>query len=202
MHEALFSAAGTLTLAGWAALALIPLRHRIATPIAVSVAILVATLYVALIVCYGAAGTGDFRSLAGVVRLFEHRGLLLAGWVHYLAFDLLVGTWEREEARRIGLGQGALIPCLALTCLFGPIGWLAFLAVRQLHLRTRGSAALAVPRPSGRSDQCTRIALPSETGDGEAGGEGEMGPGEPTHTARARFQHKDVAVEAHAAPAA
>ena len=55
----------------------------------------------------------------------------------------------------------------------------------------------------GRSDQCTRIAWQSETGDGKAGGEGEIGHlVEPTNAASARFRHNEVAVEAHAALAA
>jgi len=29
-----------------------------------------------------------------VAQLFENRWLLLAGWVHYLAFDLFIGAWE------------------------------------------------------------------------------------------------------------
>lgn len=138
MHETLFSAAGMLAMAGWLGLALAPLRHRIGPWIAIGAALPLAMLYVALIASYWSGGTGDFGSLAGVARLFQHPGLLLAGWVHYLAFDLLVGAWEREEARRIGLPHWTLAPCLLVTFLFGPIGWLAFLACRHVHLRTHG----------------------------------------------------------------
>jgi len=60
--------------------------------------------------------------------------------VHYLAFDLLVGTWEREEAARLGMSRWALLPCLFLTFLFGPIGWLAFLGVRHFSMSTRVAA--------------------------------------------------------------
>ena len=35
---------------------------------------------------------GDFSSLAGVGALFRQPAALLAGWLHYLAFDLLVGV--------------------------------------------------------------------------------------------------------------
>ena len=66
-----------------------------------------------------------------MASLFETRGLLLAGWVHYLAFDLFVGTWERDESLRIGLSRWFLIPCLFLTFMFGPAGWLAFVAARR-----------------------------------------------------------------------
>jgi hypothetical protein len=93
-------------------------------------------LYAGLIGAFWTSGEGDFGSLAGVAKLFEHPGLLLAGWVHYLAFDLLVGVWEREETQRIGLSRWLLAPCLALTFMLGPLGWLAFMAVRSFRLRT------------------------------------------------------------------
>ena len=91
-------------------------------------------IYAALIVRYWREAEGGFGSLSEVGTLFSHPGLLLAGWLHYLAFDLLVGAWEVREARRIGLPHGAVLPALLLTFLFGPIGFLAFLALRGLWL--------------------------------------------------------------------
>jgi len=139
MFETLFSLAGALAMVGWVALAVIPLRRAIARPIVLGIAVALSGLYVALIASFWTAGTGDFGSLAGVARLFAHPGLLLAGWLHYLAFDLLVGVWERDEARRIGLPWWQRVPCLLVTFLFGPIGWLAFLACRHVHLHTRNA---------------------------------------------------------------
>jgi hypothetical protein len=138
--EALFSIAGSLAMGGWLALALIPPGYQAARYVAIAAAIVIATLYAGLIGTFWTRGEGGFGSLADVALLFEHPGLLLAGWVHYLAFDLLVGVWERDEARRIGLPQWALVPCLVLTFLLGPLGWLVFLAVRFFRLKT---AALA-----------------------------------------------------------
>ena len=65
----------------------------------------------------------------------------LAGWVHYLAFDLLVGAWEARTARREALPHPVLLPCLALTFLFGPLGLLLFLSVR-IARRTVGQPAM------------------------------------------------------------
>jgi hypothetical protein len=50
--------------------------------------------------------------------------------VHYLAFDLFVGSWEVRDAQRLGLPHGMVIPCLVLTFLFGPIGLGLFLLLR------------------------------------------------------------------------
>jgi len=73
---------------------------------------------------------GGFGSLAEVARLFANPWLLLAGWTHYLAFDLFVGSWEVRDARERGVPHLLVIPCLALTLMFGPAGWLLYVAVR------------------------------------------------------------------------
>jgi hypothetical protein len=133
--DLLFSIAGTLVLPAWVALAALPYRAVAARWIAVVVATVVAMLYAALIGVYWTSSAGGFDSLASVARLFESRGLLLAGWVHYLAFDLLVGLWEREQAARLGMSRWVLVPSLVLTFLFGPLGWLLFLGLRWFHLQ-------------------------------------------------------------------
>lgn len=138
--DGLFFSANSLAMATWLALAVSPLRWRFPGRIAIGVAALIAMLYAALLGAFWFQAEGGFSSLAGVARLFEHRGILLAGWVHYLAFDLLVGTWERSEAARLGLSRWTLLPCLALTFLFGPLGWLAFLTVRWLRERVLAAA--------------------------------------------------------------
>lgn len=134
--ETLFSLSGTAAMVGWLGLVLVPLRMRFPRLVAVGIALAIAMLYAALIGVYWAQAQGGFGSLAQVAQLFQTPGLLLAGWVHYLAFDLLLGTWQREEARRIGLPQLLLVPCLLLTFLFGPLGWLVFMALRLTRLRS------------------------------------------------------------------
>jgi hypothetical protein len=56
--------------------------------------------------------------------------VLLAGWIHYLAFDLFVGSWEVRDAQRVGIHHLFVVPCLVLTVLFGPIGLLLYLLLR------------------------------------------------------------------------
>jgi hypothetical protein len=131
----------------WLILLLAPLSSAWPRRIAVATVLALALTYAGLIGAFISQGTGDFQSLAGVARLFEHPGLLLAGWLHYLAFDLLIGLWEREEAARIGLARGWLLPCQLLTFMFGPIGWLAFMAARGLRLRGGRSSGAGGPSP-------------------------------------------------------
>lgn len=91
-----------------------------------------ALLYVALLAAHW-GGDGGFGSLADVRTLFDQPGLLLAGWVHYLAFDLFVGAWIARRGAEIGVPHWQLVPVLALTFLFGPAGWLAFVGLRALR---------------------------------------------------------------------
>ena len=131
-----FSWAGLFALFGWAALALSPLRPALAQAIAAAtVPAILSLAYAVLILRFWGEASGGFGSLDDVGALFGHRGLLLAGWLHYLAFDLLIGAWEVRAARRAGLPHLAVLPCLALTFLFGPIGFLVFLALRGFCLR-------------------------------------------------------------------
>ena len=77
--------------------------------------------------------------------LFGNRGILLAGWLHYLAFDLFVGAWEVREAGRVGLPHWLILPALALTFLFGPLGLLVFLVLRAARLRRPLARTEGVP---------------------------------------------------------
>jgi hypothetical protein len=79
---------------------------------------------------------GGFGSLEQVAQLFENRALLLAGWVHYLVFDLFTGSWETRDAAARGIPLWAVIPCLVLTFLLGPVGLMFYLAMRLAWKRT------------------------------------------------------------------
>ena len=140
--DALFQWANPLAMVGWLALAFLPLAPRFLGLVAGTVVpLLLSTAYTALALAFWSSSTGGFDSLDAVARLFDNRWLLLAGWVHYLAFDLLIGAWEARTARREGIAHGLLLPCLAVTFLFGPAGYLLFQGVR-LSLRARSAQAL------------------------------------------------------------
>lgn len=77
-------------------------------------------------------GEGGFGSPAEVRALFDVPGVLVAGWMHYLAFDLFVGVWIASRSAQTGLPHLAVVPLL-LTFVLGPVGLLAFLAIRLLR---------------------------------------------------------------------
>jgi hypothetical protein len=128
--DSLFSTAGALAALGWLLLILLP-RHRVTQPAAgVGIPLIIATLYLVLIIRYFPGAKGGFGSLADVSALFSEPALLLAGWVHYLCFDLFIGTWETRDAQRHNVPHLLVIPCLILTFMLGPIGLLSYFVLR------------------------------------------------------------------------
>jgi hypothetical protein len=77
---------------------------------------------------------GNFTTLEGVTLLFKNPKNLLAGWVHYLAFDLMLGIYIKTEANALGINHFIQIPCFLLTFLLGPVGLLAFIII-QLYFK-------------------------------------------------------------------
>jgi hypothetical protein len=77
----------------------------------------------------------DFSSLRGVMQLFTSPFAVLAGWVHYLAFDLFVGAWEVRDAKRRGIAHLWVVPCLFFTLMLGPIGLMIYLLIRLWRTR-------------------------------------------------------------------
>jgi len=138
--EQLFTISNAIAALGWLMLAILP-RQRWVTESVTGKAVpaLFALLYILIIVTMFGSAEGSFATLDGVASLFTNRWLLLAGWVHYLAFDLLIGTWEARDARDRGVPHLVLIPCLFLTFMFGPAGWLLYMGLRTL--RPRASTA-------------------------------------------------------------
>src|SRR6185436_1336928 len=129
--EQLFSLANAIAALAWLLLALRP-RQRWVTGVVTGRAVpaLFAVLYIGLIVSTFGRVDGGFSTLAGVAALFTNQWLLLAGWIHYLAFDLLVGTWEVQDAQARRIPHALVVPCLFVTFMFGPAGWLLYLALR------------------------------------------------------------------------
>jgi hypothetical protein len=132
--DSLFQIANPLAMLGWLSLALHPLSPRWTTLAALAPPVLLSLLYTALVLAHWAGAEGGFSSLPDVMLLFTQPPIALAGWVHYLAFDLLVGLWITRTARARGINHLFILPCLALTFLFGPAGFLSFL-ILSLSLR-------------------------------------------------------------------
>lgn len=141
--EAVFSAFSLIAMAGWLALAAGVvlrrpwLRDTLAgtyIPVALSAA------YAILIAFFFFGAEGGFDSLENVQKLFTSPWAALAGWVHYLAFDLFMGSRISRGMEEQGLPRWPLVALLPLTFLFGPIGYLAFEILKATNLRHKAAA--------------------------------------------------------------
>ncbi len=100
------------------------------------VPIFLSLFYVFYMVSHIQAGEGlDFGSLASVMSLFTMEYAVMAGWVHYLAFDLLIGMWMINQNQKLGIHQLLMAPCLFATFMLGPVGFLLFMLVRTFKLQ-------------------------------------------------------------------
>lgn len=141
-YELIFAISNPVAMLGWLGLALFPGRKIVVDGISgVMIPALLAIAYAGLVAAFFADAEGGFGSIEAVRALFQSDALLVAGWLHYLAFDLFVGAWEVRTARAEGIAHLLVIPCLALTFLFGPLGFLAFLILRAAYAR-RASFAM------------------------------------------------------------
>lgn len=142
--DLIFSIANITAIAGWLLLAIGPgwgITRRIVLsgilPLLLSVA------YLVLIVLFFGDAEGGFGSLPDVMKLFTNEWAVLAGWIHYLAFDMFIGAWEVRDAQRRGVSHLLVIPCLVLTFLLGPIGLLLYHIIRQFTAKGGEDAATA-----------------------------------------------------------
>jgi hypothetical protein len=135
--EPIFSLLNLLALMGWLLLLVLP-RWRWTGRIVQSgaISLVFAAAYLVLIGLSLPGSGGSFSTLAGVRRLFENDYALLAGWAHYLAFDLFVGSWVLANSQKFRIPHLLVIPCLFLTFMLGPVGLLTYYVLRAVLRKT------------------------------------------------------------------
>lgn len=94
--------------------------------------LLLSGIYCVYITGFFSIQGGGFNSIQQVRVLFANDGLLLAGWVHYLAFDLLIGFSIIKSAQAKAVSHWLVIPCLVLTFMFGPCGFLLYQVIQKI----------------------------------------------------------------------
>jgi hypothetical protein len=97
------------------------------------VPILLSAIYCIYIAGFFSITGGGYNSLQQVRTLFENDSLLLAGWVHYLAFDLLIGFAIIRSSQEKSISHWLVIPCLVLTFMFGPVGFLLYQIIQKIR---------------------------------------------------------------------
>jgi hypothetical protein len=135
--DTLFQLCTTAAMVGWLVLLASPIAPTLADRISgLLIPTLLAILYAGLVMAFWTRAQGGFDSLPNVMRLFTNPEIALAGWIHYLAFDLFVGAWEVRTAREERISFILVVPCLLLTFVFGPAGYLAFVSLRAARAIT------------------------------------------------------------------
>lgn len=74
-------------------------------------------------------------TLDGLATLLGNPAGVAVGWIHFLAFDLFVGRWEYLDSREKGISAWLASPCIFLTLMFGPLGFLLYLVLRTFFKR-------------------------------------------------------------------
>ena len=144
MPETVFSITSAGAMVAWVALIaarFIPaLRHWVDPAAGYVLPALLSVAYGVLLFGYwGQSDGGGFASLSSVSALFAVPEVLLAGWIHYLAFDLFVGGWIARNGSAAGISPLLLTPILLATFLAGPVGYLAYVLLRPLMRPKVGS---------------------------------------------------------------
>jgi hypothetical protein len=136
----IFSIANLIAMACWVALAISLFAPRAQVSIQRITGLAVPGLFaIVYVFCiwrgFAESPGGGFGSLGQVRALFANDAALDAGWLHYLAFDLFVGTWIVRQGILDRLHPLLLLVCLPVTFMLGPVGFLLFLLERAVFSR-------------------------------------------------------------------
>lgn len=134
--ELIFSIVNTTALVCWIILFSVYQKRWVYRALFSFVFSLLALVYLFFII-KGMSGdsAGGFDTLANVKLLFTNDEAVLAGWIHYLVFDLFVGMWICHDGNMRGINRWVLLPCLLLTFMFGPVGLLLYTLIRVIYLK-------------------------------------------------------------------
>ena len=135
--DSVFQTCSTIAMVGWIVLLIISPFWSSFDKFLIGIIItLFAIVYAWLI--FQVFTPGDFQkfgSLNGVMELFTDKTAVTAGWVHYLAFDLLTGIWIKKNAQKYNIHHLIVLPCLLVTFMLAPIGLLLYLLVRLVKTK-------------------------------------------------------------------
>ena len=131
-----FQIVNTAVLPAWIFLAVVP-RWRYRNTIIYSFCFLLAFIYSYYIFSdFESLDFDSFGSLEGVMSLFTQEEAVLAGWVHYLVFDLLIGNWVVNQSIKHDIKHILVVPCLILCFMLGPVGFLLFTVIKYSKIRS------------------------------------------------------------------
>eukprot|EP01134_Creolimax_fragrantissima_P007362 CFRG7362T1 len=131
--QLLFTIANRASLPGWFMLCALP-SYQYTNIIVMASLFTSAVVYVLSLANASPTKGAGFTSLTKVMRIFRggDAWVLNACWEHYICFDLFVGAVISRDALSTngGVPYWMVIPCLLMTLMFGPSGFLTYNAVK------------------------------------------------------------------------
>jgi len=92
---------------------------------------MLASMYLLVVATHFNFTAADFTTLEGVTALLSDPWAMTAGWIHYLAFDLLAGVILTKKGSALGIARWQLLPCQLCTFMLGPVGIVLFVAIAK-----------------------------------------------------------------------
>lgn len=134
--ETIFSLCSNLAMGGWIILIFLPFWVH-ADKFVLGIIITILSIVYAWLIfdTFNFSDISKFGTLPGVMELFTNPVAVTAGWVHYLAFDLLAGIFIKRNSVKHNISHWLIIPCLLMTFMFGPMGLLLYLLIRSIKTR-------------------------------------------------------------------
>ncbi|MGG9964573.1 ABA4-like family protein [Ferruginibacter sp. SUN106] len=130
--DTIFKLCNTIALLAWVILIFATPFWKHTHKFLVGIVITLFCLVYSWLICtnFHAADFQKFSTLDGVVSLFADKTVVVGGWVHYLAFDLMTGIWITSNAKQYGINHWLITPALFFTFMLGPVGLLLYLLIR------------------------------------------------------------------------
>ena len=133
----IFSFGNSFVLLGWILLIFLPTWKHTQTIILNGMIVLFALIYTTLFLKdIGSFSVDSFSTLANVKALFQNDNAVAMGWIHYLAFDLFVGSYIVKKSQQLQISRWLYTLPLPFTFMFGPVGYLLFFLIKTLKTKT------------------------------------------------------------------
>jgi flagellar biosynthesis protein FlhB len=135
-HNQVLHACNLGSLPAWISLVFLP-RWRHTKTITLAIAVAYSLLYVVLAyVLFSeamfAVDLGSFSTTDGLSRMFSDATSALAGWAHFIVFDLWTSRFFVLDSVQSGVPHLAVVPCIIACMFFGPLGLLMYVAVKKV----------------------------------------------------------------------
>lgn len=133
----LFGFGNSYVLLGWILLIFLPDWKHTQTIVQRGVILLLSIIYSYLILKgIGYFSLDSFSTLANVKALFQADDAVAAGWMHYLTFDLFVGSYIVAKSRSLNISRWVYTLILPFTFMFGPIGYVLFTLAKIIKTKS------------------------------------------------------------------